>query len=232
MKKTWMIGAVVGMVAASCFAQATPATAKPVTTGSSVKPGVWTQDVDAAKELAQEKGLPLFLNFTGSDWCGWCKLMESQVFSTPEWKRYAKDNLVLVTIDFPQNKSLVPAKYVERNKALQTEYKVSGYPTYILVSSDGTKRLGKLGASREATPQTFIASVNDLLKPERIAKLGEEDKAAYDGFLAEQAAIKAEYQAWLDTKPNLKNALEKRKQDDFQKRIAAVDAKINALLIK
>ena len=42
--------------------------------GASV--GVWTMDFDAAVKLAGEKKLPLILNFTGSDWCGWCKLMD------------------------------------------------------------------------------------------------------------------------------------------------------------
>ena len=37
--------------------------------------GKWTQDLDAAKKLAKEKDLPMLINFSGSDWCGWCKRM-------------------------------------------------------------------------------------------------------------------------------------------------------------
>ena len=83
------------------------------------KVGVWTMDFDAAVKLAGEKNLPLMLNFTGSDWCGWCKLMDKNVFAEEEWKAYAKDNVLLVTLDFPNDKSIVPEKYVKRNEKLQ-----------------------------------------------------------------------------------------------------------------
>ena len=172
--------------------------------------GVWTQDIDAAKELAKEKGLPLFLNFTGSDWCGWCMLMDRQVFSTAEWKRYAKDSLVLVTIDFPKNERLVPKKYVERNQALAKTYRVSGYPTYVLLSSDGQKTLGRFGASEDATPQKFISGIKDATKSELLARLGDADKAAYDDLMKERANV----------------------HDEFQKCIDAIYKKIDALLDK
>jgi len=139
---------------------------------------------------------------------------------------------VLVTIDFPQNKSLVPANFVTRNQALQKTYSVTGYPTYILLSSDGQRRLGKLGASRDATPQKFIESVKQLTRPEQIAKLNDADKETYDGLAKEREKIQTELQAWLDTKPDLKNAVIKRKQDDFQKRIDVVDKKIDAFFEK
>ncbi|MBL50064.1 MAG: thioredoxin, partial [Roseibacillus sp.] len=64
------------------------------------KVGVWTMDFDAAVKLAGEKKLPLMLNFTGSDWCGWCKLMDKEVFAEEVWKTYAKENVLLVTLDF------------------------------------------------------------------------------------------------------------------------------------
>ena len=223
--------AMVGMVIGVCFGAMANTTGS-ASTAKSGGGGVWTQDFDAAKELAKEKGLPLFLNFTGSDWCGWCIMMDRQVFATTEWKRFAKDNLVLVTIDFPQNKSLVPANYVARNQALQKTHGVSGYPTYILLSSDGQRKLGRLGASRDVTPQKFIDSVKKVTKSEQIEKLSDADRATYDELAGERTKIQEEQKAWLDTKPDLKNAVAKRKQDDFQRRIDAVDKKINAFLDK
>ena len=44
--------------------------------------GVWTQDTDAGFALAKEAGLPILLNFTGSDWCYWCKLMDRPLMSS------------------------------------------------------------------------------------------------------------------------------------------------------
>ena len=109
-------------------------------------PGKWTMDLDAAKTVAAEKQLPILLDFSGSDWCGWCKLMESNVFALPEWSAWATNNLMMVLLDFPQDKSLVPEKYVERNNALNAQYGVEGFPTFVLLDSDGQTEIGRLGA--------------------------------------------------------------------------------------
>ena len=135
--------------------------AKPDTDGARI--GVWTQDYDAAVALAKTNNLPLMLNFTGSDWCGWCMLMDRQVFSKEEWEKWAKENIVLAFIDFPKKKSLVPKKYVDRNKELSTKYGVRGYPTYVVVDPGTGESIGQLGASREATPQKFISELEELL---------------------------------------------------------------------
>lgn len=134
--------------------------------------GKWTMDLDAAKALAAEKKLPILLDFSGSDWCGWCKIMEESVFTKPEWADYAKDNLVMVLVDFPNDKSLVPEKYVERNSALQAEYGVQGFPTFVVLDADGKTELGRLGSGRDKTPASFRAELELLFRntPAAIAK--------------------------------------------------------------
>lgn len=134
--------------------------AAPATKGA--KAGEWTMDFDAAKALAKEKNLPILINFTGSDWCGWCKLMDKQVFSKPKWTSFAKESLATVFIDFPRDKTLVPMHFVSRNETLSRQFGVEGYPTYILLAPDGVTRLGQLGASRNATPEAFIADIKKL----------------------------------------------------------------------
>lgn len=124
--------------------------------------GEWTMDYAAAQTLAREKGLPMLLNFTGSDWCGWCKLMDRNVFSTTEWREWAAQNIVLVWIDFPRDSSLVPEKYVERNQALASQFGVRGYPTYMILSPEG-RTLGKLGASQDIHARVFIQRLRDVL---------------------------------------------------------------------
>ncbi len=130
------------------------------------KVGRWTMDLDAAEKLAADKQLPLLLNFTGSDWCYWCKLMEKNVFIQPDWKTYAKDSIVMVLIDFPRNKTAVPEKYKERNKTLKEQYGITGYPTFVLLDSDGTTELGRLKAGRDKNAVSFIKEINALLKTE------------------------------------------------------------------
>ena len=154
-------------------------------------------DLDAAKKLAAEKQLPILLDFSGSDWCGWCKVMEENVFTKPEWKTYAQENLVMVLIDFPNDKSLVPEKYSERNNALKIEYGVRGYPTFVVLDDDGATELGRLSSGRDKTPESFQAELKNLFcfRPAEMAKyaarLSPDDQATYRGLIDELAAQKA-----------------------------------------
>jgi thioredoxin-related protein len=125
-------------------------------------PGRFTMDLEAAKKYASEKGIPLLLNFTGSDWCHWCKMMENGVFNQGEWREYAKDNVVMVWLDFPKDKSLVPQKYVARNNEVRNKYKISGYPSYLLVDAKLDIVIGRLGAGKGKTAASFKAEVSAI----------------------------------------------------------------------
>ena len=179
--------------------------AAPATEGA--QPGEWTMDLAAAKALSAEKNLPLLLNFTGSDWCGWCKIMERQVFSQEAWTAYAKGHLVLVWIDFPKDKRLVPEAFVERNQQLSREFDVGGYPTYVLLDPDGQTRLGQAGASREATPESFIEELEALrlASDKSVAalkeKMADEQKAELDQARAAMDAAAKELEDWIQTQP-------------------------------
>ena len=149
------------------------------------KPGKWTMDLDAAKKLAKSEQLPILLNFSGSDWCGWCKLMEKGVFSQKTWKDYAKENILMVVIDFPKDDTIVPKKYLKRNEELKAQFAVEGFPTFVLLDDDAQTELGRLGAGRDKTPESFIAVINKLsrYRATQLAKYADslkpKDKAAY-----------------------------------------------------
>ncbi|MFC1498771.1 thioredoxin family protein, partial [Verrucomicrobiota bacterium] len=64
----------------------------------------WLTDFEQARKLAKEKKLPILADFAGSDWCGWCIKLDKEVFTKEEFKKYAKDNLVLFLADFPNKK--------------------------------------------------------------------------------------------------------------------------------
>ena len=118
-------------------------------------------DDDYAKALAQaktEKKMVL-LDFTGSDWCSWCVKLDKEVFSKPEFKSYAKDNLVLVEVDFPNGKRQTK-KLKEQNEKLKQEYAIKGYPTIIMLDAEG-KKVGQLGYM-EGGPKAFIAELDKL----------------------------------------------------------------------
>lgn len=158
--------------------------------------GQWTMDADAAFALAKKEGKPIFLNFTGSDWCGWCKLMEGRVFSQPAWKDYASRELVLVWVDSPRDKRLVPEAIVPKNAELLKKYSVMGFPTYVLLSSEG-EELGRLGASQTATPESFVGQVEGILVLQRIDKLlSAEDFAGYEALKAQKKELEEKFSAW------------------------------------
>ena len=192
--------------------------------------GEWTMDLDAAKALAAQTGLPLFINFTGSDWCGWCRMMDKQVFSQEAWKVYAKEHFVLVWIDFPKDKSLVPDAFVERNAKLMQEFEVGGFPTYILLDSDGQTRLGQTGADRGATAETFIAELEDVLlaSDKSVAalreKLADERKAELDAAREAKTLAHRKLDDWIRTNPESNdenNAAFEAMRDEIERAEAA-----------
>ena len=121
----------------------------------------WGTDVPKALAQAKADKKMVLLDFTGSDWCGWCIKLNKEVFSTPEFAKYAKDNLVMVEVDFPRKKQL-SAEQKAANNALQEKYKIQGYPTVIVLNGDG-KKIGELGYM-EGGPAAFIAELNKLKK--------------------------------------------------------------------
>lgn len=153
--------------------------------------GEWTQDLDAARKLALKENKYLLINFTGSDWCGWCRLMDEHVFSQPGWKSFAKKNLALVFIDFPREKALVPEKYRSRNKELKERYGVRGYPTFIICGPDG-HLAGELGAIKSGTEYNFITNVTAVFVEDRLPEyVTESELAEYREAQREKATWEA-----------------------------------------
>lgn len=103
----------------------------------------WTTDALAAMAKARSENKTVLMNFTGSDWCGWCIKLDKEVFSTSTFATYAKENLVLVKLDFPRHKELA-ASEVLQNEALARKYAVEGFPTILVLQPDGTEK-GRLG---------------------------------------------------------------------------------------
>src|SRR6266853_5825857 len=120
----------------------------------------WLTDVPKAVQQAKEENKLVMLDFTGSDWCGWCIKLNKDVFATQEFADYAKKNLVLVEVDFPRHKELA-ADQKKANQALQEKYKIEGYPTIIVLNPEG-KKLGDLGYMN--SPKPFIKKLDDLKK--------------------------------------------------------------------
>ena len=112
----------------------------------------WYTDLGKARELSDAQKKPIFGFFTGSDWCGWCRKLQSDVFAKPAFVQWASKNVVLLELDFPRRKQL-PEALMQQNQALQQAFKITGYPTVWLfyVTEDSSNKglnlaaLGSLG---------------------------------------------------------------------------------------
>ena len=102
----------------------------------------WLVKMDEAYEQSKKTGKPIMANFTGSDWCGWCKRLTASVFSKDEFKSWADKNVILLELDFPKRKTL-PAEIQQQNAQLQQAFNVRGYPTVWVFHLDKDTETGK-----------------------------------------------------------------------------------------
>ena len=121
----------------------------------------WITEYKKAVEQAKAEKKLVLLDFTGSDWCGWCIKLNKEVFSQQKFKDYAKQNLVLVEVDFPRSKEQ-SAEVKKQNQELQEKYHIDGYPTIIVLNGNGEK-VGQLGY-QPGGPDAFIAELAKLKK--------------------------------------------------------------------
>lgn len=128
---------------------------------------VWYNNVAKASEIAKSQNKPLMMFFTGSDWCGWCKRLQKEVFYTPEFIKWAKEQVILVELDFPRTFQLTP-EIATQNQSLQQMFGISGYPTVWFVKAEvnGTKvSFTKLGSTGYVAggPQPWITGANSII---------------------------------------------------------------------
>ena len=137
----------------------------------------WETNVKKAAELSNKTHKPMFLFFTGSDWCGWCLRLQKDVFKTPEFVEWAKKSVILVELDFPR-KTPQSQEIMQQNNELQQAFGVQGYPTVWF--ANGTLKDGKVNFSQLGSkgygpdPKEWIADANKIIgnvaKPEEAPK--------------------------------------------------------------
>ena len=99
------------------------------------------------KSIAEKK--PLLMFFTGSDWCGWCKRLQAEAFFKPEFAKWAKENVVLMELDFPR-RSAQSEEIKQQNMNMQRMFGVRGYPTiwFVNPTKNGSEiNFGKIGST-------------------------------------------------------------------------------------
>ena len=135
----------------------------------------WQTDMNKALEISKKSKKPLFLFFTGSDWCWWCIRLQKEVFKTTEFAKWAKDNVILVELDFPRSTPQQP-EIKKQNAELQQTFAVQGFPTVWFVKGskkDGKINLEKLGSTGYVAggPTAWLTVADKILanKPTKTA---------------------------------------------------------------
>jgi len=132
----------------------------------------WLVSYDKAVAESKKTGKPILADFTGSDWCGWCIKLDQEVFGTPDFAKWSKDNVVLLQLDFPQRRRL-PDDLRRQNEQLKNKYNVSGFPTVLFLSAEGAV-VGRSGY-QAGGPKAWIASAQKIVdtvpKPAKPEKL-------------------------------------------------------------
>jgi protein disulfide-isomerase len=145
----------------SVNAQTAASTYKPENEG-------WMVNLEEAYTKSKQTGKPILANFTGSDWCGWCKRLTASVFSQADFKKWAEKNVILLELDYPRGKE-IPQAIREQNQGLQQAFQITGYPTVWVFNLDkdpktkqfAIKALGKTGYTD--TVEKFTTSVEQMI---------------------------------------------------------------------
>jgi len=129
----------------------------------------WYTNVKEAIAISNKEKKPLMMFFTGSDWCGWCVRLQNEVLLTPEFKKWAQSNVVLVELDYPRRTPQLP-EIKQQNEELQKVFGIQGFPTIffanVVKDKDDKlnfKPLGKTGYVAGG-PQAWLAEANGYLK--------------------------------------------------------------------
>lgn len=105
----------------------------------------WIATYKEALKKSKKEKKPVLIYFTGSDWCGPCKILDKELFHTERFKTLSDKNLVLLEVDIPRRRDLVAPDKMKENLYLQSKYRVKSFPTLMMVNHRGKKIAEKKG---------------------------------------------------------------------------------------
>ncbi len=125
---------------------------------------LWLENFEEAQEIAKIEDKTILVDFTGSDWCGWCIKLDNEVFSQTAFIDYANANLVLVKLDFPRKVSQTEEKK-KYNRALAQKYGIKGFPTILLFDASG-EVIAKTGY-QQGGPESYVLHLEEFIHPKQ-----------------------------------------------------------------
>jgi thioredoxin-related protein len=128
----------------------------------------WYTDVKEAITVSNKEKKPLLLFFTGSDWCGWCIRLQKEVLKTPEFNKWASENVILVELDYPR-RTAQSEEIKKQNNELQQVFGIQGFPTIYFANAkvtDGKTNFEGLGSTGYVAggPKAWLAVADSFVK--------------------------------------------------------------------
>ena len=117
----------------------------------------WHTSYDSALAAATDSGRPVLTVFTGSDWCVHCRHLEENVFHTATFRDWARDRVVLLMIDLPQQ-GISQQERQERSRVC-IKYGVRTFPSVLLIAPNGSQITAQNGYKGQ-TAATWVAAMD------------------------------------------------------------------------
>lgn len=118
----------------------------------------WSSSLSSAEFEAAKYGLPIYLLFTGSNWCPPCQSLESRVLTSREFQAFADERLVLMKVDVPRG-----GMQSGDLRLLMTKHAVRSFPTVVILNPEGEEMSRVTGYS--GTPAAeYLASLAKRLE--------------------------------------------------------------------
>ena len=125
-------------------------------------PEGWLDDYDAALKKAAAENKHVVIDFSGSDWCGWCKRLDKEVFATDVFRKGAADKYVLLMVDSPSDKSLLTPEAAKNNPKLVEKYDIHGFPTVVVLDPKGEEVLRT--GYQKGGPEKYLKMLDEEIR--------------------------------------------------------------------
>jgi len=195
-------------------------------------PKGFTDNLDEALDAARQNGKYVYVCFSGSDWCGWCRKLEREVFSKAAFRDGVMNDYELVFIDLPQDESLLSEHAKANNRKLVEKYAIEGFPTALILEPDGSV-VAKTGY-RKGGSAKYVEHLKEIREKGPVLKIVEKYVSPFEDDLSNmarefsrkvQAHVEAEVAKGGD-EATLKSEAFSRESPMFKEFIAKVEGRI------
>jgi protein disulfide-isomerase len=138
-----------------------PAFASVASSGEAKKAVAWQTDWKQVKQTAARTKKPIFMLFTGSDWCKWCVKLEHEVFEDPYFIDRTAGKYVFMLVDRPRRTKLSP-EIEAQNAKLCDQFNIDGYPT-VLIVTPREEVIGEVGYEKGGG-KAFVQELNTVVR--------------------------------------------------------------------